>query len=235
MLKLSGKCDGIVLMDQVVGDDVLAELCAMLPVACIAHQPSDVGATMVLPDNVCGIDQIVDHLVAEHRVTSLAFLSGPEGNIDADMRRDALVARAALHGLAVSPLENWRGDYGPGTAFDIGSRCCDRGERLPDAIVCANDASASGVVAALHDAGLSVPGDVAVTGFDDMEIASAHHSLADHRAPAARPNGQCRRRCGGPGDHRWLAVIATGHSSRQPGRAPELWLPWRHTVSLARR
>ena len=50
-------------------------------------------------------------------------------------------------------------------------RLLDAGRRLPRAIVCANDQTALGVMSALRKHGIGVPGQVAVTGFDDIPLA----------------------------------------------------------------
>jgi LacI family transcriptional regulator len=50
-------------------------------------------------------------------------------------------------------------------------RLLSEGADLPEAIACANDQSALGVVHALTQHGLDVPGDIAVTGFDDIPVA----------------------------------------------------------------
>ena len=69
------------------------------------------------------------------------------------------------------------------------------------AIFCFNDIAAIGAVRALKDAGLAVPGDVSVAGFDDIQSAAFIDSFADHRSPAAPGDGQARR-AGIAGAHR---------------------------------
>jgi LacI family transcriptional regulator len=60
----------------------------------------------------------------------------------------------------------------------------DGGRELPRAIVCANDQTALGVIHALARRGIDIPGDVAVTGFDDVPVARhLHPPLTTVRQP----------------------------------------------------
>jgi len=52
------------------------------------------------------------------------------------------------------------------------------------AIFCFNDIAAIGAIRALKDAGLAVPGDVSVVGFDDNPVGGLLDAIVDHRAPA---------------------------------------------------
>ena len=59
--------------------------------------------------------------------------------------------------------------------------------RFFTAVVCFNDVSAMGVIRALHDGGLRVPGDVSVIGYDDIQSASYHvPSITTIRQPLQR-------------------------------------------------
>lgn len=100
----------------------------------------------------------------------LAFLRGWSFNIDTDERWQATVAVARELGLAVDPalcctleLHSWS----PQTGYDP-VRELVRRTRDFTALVCFNDIAALGAIRALHDAGLNVPGDVSVMGFDDI-------------------------------------------------------------------
>ena len=81
-------------------------------------------------------------------------------------------------GRLVRPLDPtvdervYMGDFSLGWGHEAASRIAGR-QPLPDAIVCANDLNAVGVIRALRDHGIDVPGDVAVTGFDDTVLAVA--------------------------------------------------------------
>ena len=63
----------------------------------------------------------------------------------------------------------YHGDFTTAGGRRVAERIIAAG-RVPRALVCANDQTAIGVMAALQNAGLSVPGDVAVTGFDGIRL-----------------------------------------------------------------
>lgn len=97
----------------------------------------------------------------------IAFIGGPEGSSTAQDRllgyRQALTD-AALTGCERHTDFDERGGYGATRSL--------LDEMLPTAVLCANDRMAFGAYAALADAGLSVPADVSVIGFDDVPMAS---------------------------------------------------------------
>ena len=67
-----------------------------------------------------------------------------------------------------------------------GLRAVMAGRKPPTAVICGNDVLAIGAIAECHAQGLSVPGDVSVTGFDDMEIAALMNpALTTVRFPTA--------------------------------------------------
>lgn len=171
LLKISGQCDGMIIADAGIDEAAIAKLTRQVPVVSVADTGAGGGIANVAVDNVAAMIQLVDHMVNKHRAKRIAFIGGPRGNADAEARARAVLEQAARRNCELDSLEEWRGDYSPQTAFDIVKRRCGMGNALPDVIMCANDGTAAGAIAALHDLGYHVPRDVAVTGFDDLEIA----------------------------------------------------------------
>lgn len=114
----------------------------------------------------------VRHLLdAGHR--SIAYVSGPPGlNQVKDRRVGALqaLAEAGLDSSAMRELPTERLDVAAGR--DAGARVLGLTER-PTAVFCANDLLALGVLQAMYAAGVRVPEDVAIVGYDDIEFAAA--------------------------------------------------------------
>ncbi|WP_306320277.1 MULTISPECIES: LacI family DNA-binding transcriptional regulator [unclassified Streptomyces] len=132
------------------------------------------GATecSVSVDDVNGGALAVRHLIdAGHR--SLAYVSGPHTlNQVEDRRQGALRAlkEAGLPDTALRELPTERLDVAAGR--DAGARLLGLTER-PTAVFCANDLLALGVLQSLYAAGVRVPDDMAIVGYDDIEFAAA--------------------------------------------------------------
>ncbi|WP_338702937.1 LacI family DNA-binding transcriptional regulator [Streptomyces sp. Q6] len=132
------------------------------------------GATecSVSVDDVNGGALAVSHLVdAGHR--RIAYVSGPPAlNQVEDRRQGALRAldEAGLPATALRELPTDRLDVAAGR--DAGARLLGLSAR-PTAVFCANDLLALGVLQSLYAAGVRVPEDVAIVGYDDIEFAAA--------------------------------------------------------------
>jgi len=116
-----------------------------------------------------GIEEAVRHLVSlGHR--SIAFVSGPPRLRSAARRLEAF--RGSIrHHLPGAHVRIYDGDF----KLDGGRRAIRAmllGSELPTAVLAANDLMALGVMSELRMSGASVPGDVSVVGFDDIEFAS---------------------------------------------------------------
>jgi LacI family transcriptional regulator len=81
--------------------------------------------------------------------------------------------RQALKALGLRYREEWvvYGDFDQETAYRESARFLQGTER-PTAVFCSDDFMAIGVMNRIRESGLSVPGDVAVVGFDDIELAA---------------------------------------------------------------
>jgi LacI family transcriptional regulator len=134
-------------------------------------------------DNAAGISAVVDHLVGlgHERIA----LVRPAGLGDIAEREQAYLASMHAHGQVVADgsVEVAANDYGGGAA------AFGRLRQLvqpPTAIVALTDVLAIGVLIAAQSAGLRVPADLSVTGFDDIPAARvAVPSLTTVRMPTA--------------------------------------------------
>jgi LacI family transcriptional regulator len=167
---LARKSDGLILHDRVLSAEQLDRLSRQVPVVTLAGEPTSTTAN-VHGDNDAGMRDLARHLIVDHGYRSLAYLAGHEGSPDSLTRARTLAAEAAAAGVTLLQGEEWRGSYQAAGGAHAIERLIAAGSPLPRAIVCANDQSAMGVLHALAQAGISVPGQVAVTGFDDIPVA----------------------------------------------------------------
>lgn len=122
-------------------------------------------------------EQIVEHLATQHNRKKIAFFSAELSHSpESDMRENAY--KNALKKYNLEFHEDWiiPGDFTPGTAeLKMGELFKTKEDIKFDAILCANDYTASGCLMGLYNLGLRVPDDVCVVGFDDTEIAVASY------------------------------------------------------------
>lgn len=115
-----------------------------------------------------GIRQAINHL-HELGHTEIAFISGPERLRSARVRREAFINALHSHGLRPEQMveANHKIDGGMAAARKL----LEQGRR-PTALLCSNDLTAIGAMGAVRAAGLQVPQDVSVIGFDDIYFSS---------------------------------------------------------------
>ncbi|HSZ40140.1 MAG TPA: LacI family DNA-binding transcriptional regulator [Trebonia sp.] len=171
LLALSGKVDGLLIGDGVVSGGQLAVLARRLPAVLIAGDPGQPYADVVAADNWSGTHALVEHLVTVHGRRRLALVDGPAASPDATVRRramEAVIAERPGTALAGTFSGKFSAAGGEQAAGRLLAGAAGAGGQLPDAIVCANDQMAIGVLRRLADSGVRVPRDVAVVGFDDI-------------------------------------------------------------------
>jgi len=170
VMTMARKSDGLILHDRVLEPSRLAQLAQHVPVVTLAGVAT--GATAnVRGDNGAGMRELARHLIADHGYLTIGYLAGHADSPDNIARRLALAEEAAGAGVAFVDGPQWQGNYlASGGARVITALLAD-GIRLPRVIACANDQTALGVMHALAQRGIDVPGEVAVTGFDDIPVA----------------------------------------------------------------
>ncbi|WP_072803316.1 LacI family DNA-binding transcriptional regulator [Rhodococcoides yunnanense] len=167
---LDFRCEAVVLLGPEASDDALGAWGARVPLVAVGRRIKGVDA--VRADDSRGMSVTVDHLVGlGHR--RIAHLTGGSGAIGRD--RHAGYRRAMhRHGLD-DVIRVVEGDFteqcAPSAVVDL---LADAGNR-PTAIVAANDRSAVGLLDALQRQGVSVPGEISITGYDDSTLARMAH------------------------------------------------------------
>jgi LacI family transcriptional regulator len=165
---LRGRVDGVIVMSPTIAArdlrDNLPEGLPAVLLNCIAGK----GFDSISIDNYGGAYAMARHLSGlGHR--RVAFIAGPPGNHDAEERR-----RGFRDGLRTSwgtPRGEWEveGDFGEESGFRAGKEILCLSPR-PTAVFAANDAMAIGCLSALQGAGVEVPDQMALAGFDDIPI-----------------------------------------------------------------
>jgi DNA-binding LacI/PurR family transcriptional regulator len=179
----SGHVDGTLLV-SLHGDDPLPRSLAArgTPVVIGGRPPQGLTASYVDVDNVAGARMAVDHLLASGRRT-IAIVSGPPDMAAAADRLAGYHSALAAVGIASDPELVVDGDFDRERALE---RFAELYRRRPDidAVFAASDHMAVGVLQAVRQSGRRVPGDVAIVGYDDSDLArSADPPLSSVHQP----------------------------------------------------
>lgn len=119
------------------------------------------GVSAIGPDFTAGADAVVDHLLTAHGAVTVALCTG-RSTFAANSREQGWRTALQRHGRTENPVVN--GGFTRAGGYAMGRELLARG--LPDAVFASSDLQAVGLLRALHEAGVRVPTDVAVTSFD---------------------------------------------------------------------
>ncbi|HEX4779555.1 MAG TPA: LacI family DNA-binding transcriptional regulator [Usitatibacter sp.] len=169
LLAMRGRVDGLLVMSPYADRKVLEKNIQLaLPTVLVNSGEGGERYSVLRVDNHGGAVTMVRHLVGRgHR--RIAMLAGPEGNFDA-RERLAGYADALAELLPGERPQVLRGDFSEESGYKAGRRLVSMSDR-PGAIFAANDMMAIGCIFALTEAGIAVPDEIAVAGFDDIPIA----------------------------------------------------------------
>ena len=168
--------------------DAVRAFAAPVPVVMVGPTQPDGDLPSVAVDQVAGARLATEHLLALGHADVL-HLAGPPDWIDA--RERAVGWRRALVAAGVRPRPPVVGDWRAGTGYRAGRELLAGGV-LPTAVLAGNDELALGLLRAFAEAGVRVPDDVSVVGFDDIDGA-AHFfpPLTTVRQPFGELGRQC--------------------------------------------
>jgi LacI family transcriptional regulator, galactose operon repressor len=141
-----------------------------LPLVQVDRYVTGVDSHWVGVDDNEALRLIVEHL-AGRGVRSAAFISSELTSSSTELRVAGFQSHTARLGITVPPGATFLGEYSIDWGCSAMQRLLAAGP-LPDAVVCADDLIALGVLEACGTAGVSVPEDVLVTGFDDIPFAA---------------------------------------------------------------
>ena len=168
---LERKVDGVAMMTSEMDIGLIREL-SRRGVPIVFMDVGQVGPKMshVSIDYANGIQQAVDHLVALGH-SRIAFISGPLDLHSARTRRQAFIDGMRRHHLKPDPQLIREGTH-TAEGGEKAMAALLKLKRLPTAVAASNDWTAIGALHAIDRAGLRVPGDISLVGFDDIPLVS---------------------------------------------------------------
>lgn len=170
-------CDACIVcygsMSGVLGAPTMEEVleqCQGIPTVMLEAIPSDDSIPFVVADSYESMLSVVRHLTNVHGYKRIAYLSGPQDNYSANLRLKAYRNGMEEAGLEVDESMIGYGDYTT-RVHSIVEELLDNNDNL-EAICCANDNMARACYEVCDKRGLVVGKDIAITGFDDIDISS---------------------------------------------------------------
>jgi DNA-binding LacI/PurR family transcriptional regulator len=206
--------------DRPVAVEALAGMAAGVPLSVVmSGDVANPRLSFVEVDQEQGAQDVVRHL-AHLGHTRLVHLSGALNTYDARARVKGWSKGLHEAGLSGRVLE---GDFTAESGFRLTQQMLAEGD-LPTAVFAGNDQMAMGVLAAFAEAGVSVPGDVSLVGFDDIAgaaylvpalttVRQDHHALGRSAIEVLLPMLD-----GGPADHRTIPANLVVRGSTAPPR-----------------
>ncbi|WP_253204122.1 LacI family DNA-binding transcriptional regulator [Rhizobium sp. X9] len=166
---LGYRVDGIISALSIVSKEA-AERCAKMhtPVVLFNNKLSNQWVASICSDNVEGGRQVAA-LFLKRGAQRFAYIGGKRGNLASEDRFAGYLGVLMQNGI--SDVAVAHGDFRHDDAFEAAKKLLSARKR-PDAIFCANDLMAMGAMEAVKAAGLTVPGDVLIAGFDDIPSAA---------------------------------------------------------------
>lgn len=168
----NNRADGLIVLDGMLSKDLLSnrgDPTKRAPVVFACEWMEGPEWPAITIDNTAAARLAVKHLIdIGHR--KIGHLCGPPGNVLTKTRR--LGVEQALNAAGLECRGEWflAGDFSLRSGAEAAEVWMTL-ENRPSAMFCASDEMACGFISALHQAGFSVPGDVSVVGFDDIEFA----------------------------------------------------------------
>ncbi len=160
----SGVLDGLILTATRMADPLLARMAVGEIPLVIVGRPDVDGVSYVDADNRGGASRAATHL-ADLGHERIGFIGAPVNTTAGIDRLSGFVEGLALRGLVLHPDLREDGDYSTESGYRAMQRLIDQ---QPDAVFAANDSMAAGALRALHEAGIRVPEDMALMGFDGL-------------------------------------------------------------------
>ena len=169
--------DGVIVQsNQIVLRQARAEVekmvvCAGIPAVAIGCEIK--GCSLVYFDNEKAQYAMTEHIIREHGARRLVYLTGimdndcPEGH----QRLDGFLAACRNNHIPEENVEVIRCTWRTADGVNVGRMWLREKHPLPDAFVCANDEMAIGLMATLQEGGVRIPGQVLISGFDNLTSA----------------------------------------------------------------
>jgi len=152
-------------------EQIVTERIRYSGIPAISLQKQIEGFTYVGPDNYSAMRQMTAHLHEVHHINKFWLMMGPEENFESNVREKAIRDYMNEKGISLGKNDAIHVDFDYQAGVRGYRELRSTHSDLPEAIICVNDNQAIAVCEEAEKDGLKVPGDFAVTGFDNFDKA----------------------------------------------------------------
>ncbi len=168
--KILQKLDGVIATCFPRMENIIQEMKESVPVVVIDNSAADKSIPSIIIDNFNADVESVDYICSlGHK--RIAYMTGLADSDVGKNRYAGYQNGLTKNGIELDETLVFRGNY----SYEAGIQGAEYYLELanpPTAIICANDSMALGAMGKLHQAGLNIPRDISIIGFDDIEVAS---------------------------------------------------------------
>jgi LacI family transcriptional regulator len=190
---IAGRVDALVVMARSVREQDVRVLAERVPTVLLAGGRRLNRTDYVGVDNIGGSRTATEHLL-EHGYRDISFIAGPRNSPDGRARFAGFRAALAAAGSTAPEQPEVHGDFTERGGAAAMEELLRLRRRPPRAVVVGNDQMAVGASALLAGVGIAVPDEVALTGFDDIQIARhVSPALTTVRQPMRTLGEECVR------------------------------------------
>ncbi len=167
---LERKVEGVAIMTSEMDKHLIDQLAHRnVPMVFLDVGPPSEGISNVVVDYAMGVNEAVSHLLSlGHR--RIGFICGPLGLKSAQIRKTAFLRSLNQHGIDEADQSLEEADHTVDGGLEAMTRML-ASKRAPTAVLASNDLTAIGMMRAVRRAGLAVPRDISIVGFDDLRLA----------------------------------------------------------------
>ncbi|NNG24152.1 LacI family DNA-binding transcriptional regulator [Telluria aromaticivorans] len=163
-------CDGLIMMTSALTDDDLATLGAkQRQLVALNHEFTGIPDQCFTVDHALG-GRMAARTLLDHKHRDIAVISGPAALADNVARIDGFMRELESEGIDTGKLWVMESDFSPAGGWAAAKALVESG-RGCTALFCANDEMAVGALSYFQEAGISVPRDLSVIGYDDTPSA----------------------------------------------------------------
>lgn len=166
--------DGVIVdLDSIQDEETAENLKTRIEeskIPCVSFDKYIENADVISFDNEIGFKKLLQHLIKDHNIKDIIYMSGPKKNRDADQRRKVFDSVMAENGIHIPDENIFVGDFNFESGRQMIRELLASGRSMPQAFVAANDYMAIGIMHELMKAGIDIPGQVIVTGYDNCDL-----------------------------------------------------------------